>query len=98
MPNQVIRPATEVMFWNQVKTVLEPAVTPMKARKEKATETRRAVHGRPLRLVRLKILGAFPATARPSMAVRNGCCSYLFPVLYIEEVLTESTRASVHIT
>ena len=61
----------EVMLENHPKTVEEPEVTPMKARKAKAVETRSAVYGRPLRAVRLKIEGALPATARPSVNIKG---------------------------
>ena len=71
MPNQVIRPATAVMFANQVNTLPEPALTPMNARKAKAAEHDKATQGKPLPAVRLNMPGAFCAIARPSTKRRQ---------------------------
>ena len=67
MPNQVIRPATEVILENQVNTLPEPEWTPMYAKREKAEDKKRAVIGNPFRSVFLNIAGALPEMARPSV-------------------------------
>ena len=66
MPNHVMRPAMEVRLENQPKTLPEPDLTPMYAKNENAVESSSDVMGRPLRAVRLKMRGAFPARASPS--------------------------------
>lgn len=66
MPNQVMRPATDVMLANQLNTLPEPAWTPMNAKRENNEEVMSAATGNPLRRVILNIEGAFPAIARPS--------------------------------
>ena len=69
MPNQVMRPATDVMLANQLNTLPEPAWTPMNAKRENSEEVMSAATGKPLRRVILNIGGAFPAIARPSDSV-----------------------------
>jgi hypothetical protein len=66
MPNQVRRPATAVMLANQLKTLPEPAWTPMNAKSAKDEEKMSDAMGNPFRSVILNIAGAFPAIARPS--------------------------------
>ena len=67
MPNHVRRPAIAVMFENQLKTLPDPDLTPMNARNANAVEHNNATYGKPFLVVRMKIFGAFPETARPSM-------------------------------
>lgn len=55
-----------VMLENHPNTFPEPALTPMKASREKATQMKTQTYGRPLLLVRKKICGALRETARPS--------------------------------
>jgi hypothetical protein len=43
----------------------------MNARNENTVETISATQGKPLRFVRIKMAGAFPATARPSAEIRQ---------------------------
>lgn len=66
IPNQVIRPATAVILASQPKTFPDPDLTPIKARREKAEQKMMDTKGRPFLAVFMKILGAFPAAARPS--------------------------------
>src|ERR1700761_3830030 len=67
MPNQVKRPATEVILANQLNTLPEPEWTPMYAKRENAEDMRSAVTGNPFRSVFLNIEGALPEMARPSV-------------------------------
>lgn len=66
IPNHVIRPATAVMLTNQPKTRPDPALMPMYAKVENNEQKIIDTKGNPLRAVFIKILGALPATARPS--------------------------------
>lgn len=66
IPNQVIKPAIEVIFWNQVKTLPEPLLMPMYARHENSEQKMIAGRGIPLPVVRRKIRGALPEADRPS--------------------------------
>ena len=68
MPNQVIKPATDVIFTNQLKTFPEPDDTLMYARNEKAVQKMMESNGRPALVVLVKILGPFPESARPYRA------------------------------
>jgi hypothetical protein len=71
-----MRPATAVIWANQLNTLPEPAWTPMKAKSENTEEAASAVMGNPLRSVFLNIEGAFPAIARPSVRrVRKMACT-----------------------
>ena len=62
-----MRPATDVMLASQLKTLPEPAWTPMNAKRENDEEAMSAAMGSPLRRVILNIEGAFPEIARPSI-------------------------------
>ncbi len=70
IPNQVIKPAMEVMFWNHPKTLPEPAWTPMNARNAKEAQKKIAMVGRPFFDVREKMRGALPERERPSARLR----------------------------
>ena len=81
IPNQVIRPATEVMFENHPKTRPEPDLTPMYARKEKQEQKKMATYGRPDFDVREKILGALPESERPSIEMKLNLSEFLLSLL-----------------
>jgi hypothetical protein len=70
MPNQVRRPATDVMLANQLNTLPEPEWTPMYANEANVEEAMSAVTGNPFRRVFLNMEGAFPAIARPSVCIQ----------------------------
>lgn len=56
-----------VIFENHLNTLPDPALIPMNARRANMAQNMIAGYGSPLLFVLLKILGAFPDTARPSM-------------------------------
>ena len=56
-----------IMLASQLKTLPEPAVTPINAKRENIEENISAVTGSPFRRVFLNMEGAFPAIARPSV-------------------------------
>ena len=55
------------MFENHLNTLPDPELIPIKARRANIAQNMIAGYGSPLLLVLLKILGALPDTARPSM-------------------------------
>jgi hypothetical protein len=69
--NQAAIPAMEVIFENQVKTLPEPDLIPMNESRPNSEQVPMATYGRPPREVVMKILGAFPTTARPSSQQGN---------------------------
>ena len=56
-----------IMLASQLKTLPEPAVTPINAKRENIEENISAVTGNPFRRVFLNMEGAFPTIARPSV-------------------------------
>lgn len=64
IPVQVRRPAIEVMFANQLKTLFDPVETPMYESNANAVETAKAKYGNPFLVVRAKMRGAEPVRAR----------------------------------
>ena len=56
-----------VIFENHLNTLPDPALIPMNARRANMAQNMIAGYGSPLLFVLLKILGAFPDTARPSI-------------------------------
>lgn len=68
VPNHVIRPAIAVMFANHPKSLFEPLLMPMYARRQKTEHSATDARGSPRRVVRANILGAFPEIASPYRA------------------------------
>jgi hypothetical protein len=59
------------MCENQPNTLPDPLLTPIYARREKHEQKRIDTMGRPFFNVFMKIFGAFPAIARPSVRLLN---------------------------
>lgn len=83
------------MFENHLNTFPDPALIPMNARRANKAQNMIAGYGSPLLFVLLKILGAFPETARPSGLYQVSDCRTEEFVVY--HLLTESSRAGVKI-